>query len=158
MMDERRKAMKVWGIRLIGMFFLVGAILNLFGIITGINPPHGFMGLSWVSSSIEFDIMAWIGTFVFAYIGYHLLKLRSQGRIWALILLWISVLRIVFAFIYTAIKIPAPLTSITLVANYPGHSYTLDKPGIFLVLMGISFLFFAIPTYFLMRKDVKMEF
>jgi hypothetical protein len=147
-----------WIIRLIGISFLFGALLNLFGLITGINPPHGFLGLSWVSPSAQFDIMAWVGVCVIAYIGYRLVRLHPQGRLWALIVLWYTILGFGLTFVYSAIKAPIPLTSIAVTVNFLGHSYKLNKPGSYLILSGIVFLLYATQIYFLMRKDVKMEF
>lgn len=102
--------------------------------------------------------MALIGLCVYVYIAYNLLKLNEQGRIWALVILWISVLRFVFSFIYTVIKSPVSWTSLSMVATYPGHSYILNTPSIFLVSTGIVLLLYALPIYFLMRQDIKLEF
>ena len=158
--------MKKWGIRLISVCFWLGAVATCFDIITKENPPRGFLGISFSlfsgsspeSMTSQLDIMALIGLCVYVYIAYNLLKSNEQGRIWALAILWISVLRFVFSFIYTVIKSPMPWTSISMVANYPGHSYILNAPGIFLVSTGVVLLLYALPIYFLMRKDVKMDF
>jgi hypothetical protein len=155
--------MRRWGIRLIGIFFLFWAISNLFGLIEGIRPPRGFMGidLGITYNGESIGIMAWIGVCVLAYTGLCLLMLNPQGHKWALILLWLSVLKLVLALvliIILSLKSQIVPTSLTTSINYLSYSIKIDKSGSFLAITGISFLFYAIQIYFLMRNEVKTEF
>jgi hypothetical protein len=147
--------MTKWGIRLIAVSFLLGMMLNLFGLITGINPPHGFLGFSWVSPSVQFDIMAWIGLCVNLYIGYHLLKFKDQGRIWALTILWISAFSSVFGLVlfYFGNHL-SPISMVPVTAHYFNYSFKSSL----LLISGIAFALYVIQICFLMSKDVKTVF
>lgn len=155
--------MRKWGIRLIGIFFLFWAISDLVRLIKGIRPPRGFMGvdLGITYNGETIGIMAWIGVCVLVYTGFCLLKLNPQGHKWALILLWLSILKLVLALvliIILSLKSHTSPASLMTSVNYLSYSIKFDKPGSFLALTGVSFLFYAIQIYFLMRNDVKMEF
>ncbi len=158
--------MKKWGVWLISISFFIGAITNYFDIITQRNPPHGFMGFSFFYESglspaslvPQFDVMALIGLCVNLYIAYNLSKFRNDGRIGALIVLWLSTLLLGFSLFYIAIKISTPLTSLGTAVNYLGLSYNINQPGTFLTMAGSVFTFYIIQIYFLMRKDVKAQF
>src|SRR5215510_5940267 len=92
--------MKKWGVRLIGISFLFGAMTIYFNTITKQNPPRGLMGFSFyyasgpspASMTPQLDIVALIGLCANLYVAYNLLRLKNQGRVWALIVLWLSVL------------------------------------------------------------------
>ena len=159
--------MKKWGIRATGVLFLfwgLSALIELIiGLIKGTPSLIGFMGIKWVftyggESIPTIDVMAWIGIYFMLLTGYYLFRLHAEGRVLALIFLWISILRMAFAFVYMAIEIPKPLNSLGVAFNYFSHSYKLNSPGTFLITTGGVFLFYAVQIYFLMRKDVKMEF
>jgi len=155
--------MRRWGIRLIGIFFLFWAISNLFGLIDGTRPPRGFMGidLGITYNGETIGIMAWIGVSVLAYTGLCLLMLNPQGHKWALILLWLSILKLVLALVLVIIlslEAHTSPTSLITSVNYLSYSIKIDKPGSFLAITGVSFLFYAIQIYFLMTNDVKTEF
>jgi hypothetical protein len=155
--------MRRWGIRLLGIFFLFWAISDLVGLIKGTHPPRGFMGidLGITYNGESIGIMAWIGVCVLAYTGFCLLRLNPQGHKWALILLWLSILKLVLALvliIILSLKSQIVPTALTTSINYLSYSIKLDKSGSFLAITGVSFLFYAIQIYFLTRNDVKTEF
>src|SRR6187455_973965 len=95
--------MRKWGVRLIAVSFLFGAITAYIDITIKQNWRPGFLGFSILfmsgsspeSMTSQFNVMALIGLCVNLYIAYQLLKFKSQGRIWALVVLWISALNLV---------------------------------------------------------------
>jgi len=144
--------MKKWGIRLIGMSFLFGAILTLIDTLTG--KSKGFMGFTF-TTPYPIDFMAWIGIYVQAYTGYYLLKLDHQGREWALIILWISAFSSVFGLVILPLKNHvSPFATLSVTSNSLNYTFKSSL----LAVLGSAFLFYAIQIYFLMRNDVKAEF
>jgi FtsH-binding integral membrane protein len=80
------KVMNKWGVRLIGIYFIVWAIHDFFGLLTGQFSKEGFMGI--IINAFGHDIATWIGAFLCLYIGIQLIRFDQRGRRWALILLW----------------------------------------------------------------------
>ena len=161
------KAMKKWGIRAIAMYFLFGAISTLIELIIGLTKGipllKGFMGIKWVithGGEPIMDLMAWIGVCISGYIAYHLFMLHTEGRIGALIILWLSVISAGFGFIFSLIWLGKFSTWNTSYMTFHilNRSIRLESPINLLLLIIIFFLFYAIQIYFLMRKDVKAEF
>lgn len=156
--------MKKWGVRLIGFYFLIGAIFDLLGLVMGTRSKKGFLGLIITNSHAnQVDIMGWIGVFVLAYAGYYLLRLDARGRLWTLIVLWPWV---IISGFYLAWIVLSPTSTFFSNANMSmgWHFFYTDWPGeingpyrIYSLFIGI-FLFYSALTYFLMRKDVKQLF
>jgi len=154
--------MRKWIVRLIGISFLFGAITAYVAIVTKKNPTHGFLGFSFSflsgsspeSMTSQLDIMALIGLCANLYIAYNLLKFKNQGRIWALVVLWLSAFSLVIGLALMSSRNHLSPTEILANFNFLNHSFNLPL----LALAGTTLLFYVIQICFLMRKDVKMEF
>src|SRR5262245_3363092 len=137
--------MKKWGIQLIGIFFLFWAILELIELLTETNSSQGFLEIT-VTTSYPVDLMAWIGVFVLAYTGYHLLRLNSQGHTLALVILGLYALYSGVYFILIVILSTASLTSSTplfITLDFLNKSFKIDNPTA-LITIGALFLFYVI--------------
>ena len=154
--------MKKWGVRLIGMLFLFGAITTYLDIITQRNPPRGFLGMalgfysgpSPEEMTSQLDLMALVGLCIYLYVAYNLLTHKNQGRIGALVVLWLSVFQSVFGLFLLSFKNHVSLTEMPITFELFNRSFSLSL----LAWASTVLLLYAIQIYFLMRKDVKMEF
>lgn len=155
--------MKKWGVWLISISFLVGAVLNYLDVILQKNPSYGFVGFHFQYNSgpspsalvPQFDPMALVGLCVNLYIAYNLFKFRNDGRVWALVVLWLYALNFMVWFVLFCIKNHvSPFSMIDFSVSF--SNYIFNCPLI--LLSGVPFLFYIIQVYFLMRKDVKAEF
>ena len=153
--------MKKKGVRLVGVFFVVWAIHNFFGLLTGQLSKKGFMGL--IIESGGHDIAPWIGACLFLYIGVQLIRLDPRGRLWALTFLWLSVIVLGFYLAWIVLSPTSNFFSNTDMSII-WHFFYTDWPGEikgpynnYSVFIGV-FLFYSALTYFLMRKDIKQLF
>jgi hypothetical protein len=153
--------MNKWGVRLVGVFFVVWAVHDFFGLLTGQLSQKGFMGL--IIENNGHDIAPWIGAFLIIYIGVQLIRLDQKGRLWALILLWLRVVVLGFFLAWTALSPTSNFFSKTDMSVVL-HVFYTDWPGvirgpnsIYLLFVG-TFLFHSALTYYLMRKDVIQLF
>ncbi|MBC7877379.1 MAG: hypothetical protein H7Y59_09445 [Anaerolineales bacterium] len=152
--------MRKLGIYLIGILFLLQALSDLIALITGTHSPTGFMGITYVIP-YQFDVMGWVGVLIQAYVGFCLLRLDNQGRIWALVVLWpaviLSGLFLVILIISSVLHLSL-LTSISWTLNIFNKSLRIDGPVIRFLLSAIFFLFYTVQVCLLTSRDVKMEF
>ena len=165
--------MNKWGVRLVGWYFIIRAILTAVGLI--LSPTHagGFFGI-YMDNSISFnlpignctfpqiDFMALWETFFLFLVGYYILRFQSRARLTALIVLWPSTIYYGFYFILMTLAAifsffdPEAEASATL--RFFKWSRDVNDPLILLLAFTGFFLFYSIPTYLLMRKDVKHLF
>lgn len=151
--------MNKWGVRLIGLFFIVWAMQLAIRLITGNHPPHGFLFL--VVDIDGIDLAAWIGVCVLVCIGYRLLALDPRSRFWALIMLWFLSIGYGWYFLKTIISVFSHSSLDPITLNFwpsQWNSPKLESTEIQLGVTLATFLYFAIPLYYLLRKDVKQLF
>jgi len=166
------KAMSKWGVRLVGGYFFVRAILTAYGLILSPFDAGGFFGFRFtdVSYSLPFfgsgesliDIMALAEVVAFLLIGYFLLHYNSIARLAALIILWPPTIVNGFYFILMSLVAIFSLfdseakASATL--RFFQWSRHVNDPLILLLAFTGFFLFYSTPIYLLMRKDIKALF
>ena len=164
--------MNKWGVRLVGGYFFVRAILTAYGLILSPFNTGGFFGLSItdVSYTLPFfgsgesliDTMALAEVIAFLLIGYFLLRYNSIARLAALIILWPPTIVYGFYFILMSlVAIFSPFDSEAKASStlrFFQWSRHVDDPLILLLAFTGFFLFYSIPLYFLMRKDTKALF
>ncbi|MCC6568127.1 MAG: hypothetical protein IT315_02705 [Anaerolineales bacterium] len=153
-----------WGVRLIGLLFIFEAAWDLYILFTAQNNAIRFVG---ISGGIHYgdkyvEILAWIAACLFAYIGYRLLTLHTEGRTWALIILWPAA---ILSGISLALFMILPILSFASSKEISMGLYlfnnklrSITNPNSVLLIIGLFFLFYAIQVWFLMRQDVKNEF
>ncbi len=159
MKDEWSRTLNVWGVRLLGVFFLLWSLLDFVELITGTRSRKGFLGLHVDIGGL--DIMTWIGVYVLSYTGYHLLKLNSQGRNWALIIFWPSMIVTGLYFLLAVISSISSSrfdTNLSTTLNLFKFQWAIEDTVTLLIVLGGMFLLNSIPLFFLMRKDVKNLF
>lgn len=157
--------MKKWGVRLIGFYFLIRAVSEVYQLITGTRHAKGFFGIYLRSNnnSIDaIDIMAWIGVYILIYTGIQLIRFDRRGRTWALILFWpsvifmgtlfmVSLISFFYPSIYEDLHIPiAPTLSL--------FKRKAETPFEIFLFLGFGFSYCLIPLYYLLRKDTKALF
>jgi hypothetical protein len=153
--------MKKWGVRLIACLFFIRAISGAYNLIAYIGPAGSFSG--WVMEfngwNINTDFMGWVELVIPVYIGFQLLRFNPSGRFWALTILWLATLSLGGFLIWLSV-----LVAQAFYYNKPmNFSHTnwfgeIRGPIPFLLFLASIFVFYAIPTYYLMRKDVKQLF
>lgn len=153
--------MSKWGVRFVGVFFILWAIHDFFGLLTGRFSKEGFMGI--IVDAFGHDIAPWIGAFLCLYIGIQLIRLNPKGRRWALFLLWLWVIVSGFYLVWVALSPTSNFFSDVNMSiewrffytNWPGE---IKSPyNNYMMYIGL-FLFYSDITYFLMRKGVKRLF
>ena len=143
--------MKKWGVRLIGIFFLMTAAYYL------LKAYHDYFLLPTDAPMTDFWEMDLLYAVVFLYPGIQLLRFRPSGHGCALNVLWMLVL----------------LTGLVIIAAgkivydyYTGEIYfggptwlAENLRPIVVILLPIGLLFFfLIPINFLYREDVELLF
>jgi hypothetical protein len=150
--------MNKWGVRLIALLFIILAISNVYRLVTGTGRSSDDLGIAYNGKPVY--IMAGIWAGIYFYTGFHLLKFHQKGRDWALFLLWpstilvglvcILVITVSVLSLYTRTALPIDLN--------PRWGSQINNPiSVSIIFIG-GFLLIFIPTYFLMRKDVKQLF
>jgi hypothetical protein len=171
--------MNKWGVRLAGWYFIIWALLTAIGFM--LSPTHagGFFGVYMYNSGSytlpiigsgaipQLDLMA-LGKSIFLVLaGYFILRLQSPARVAALTVLWPSV--IIHGFIFVLVLAGAIYdlfagrnsggdyyaTFYFFQTNWPGK---ITDPILLNLIFTGRFLLSLIPTYILMRKDVKRLF
>ena len=163
--------MNKWGVRLIGYYFFARAILTAYGLILSPYNAGGFFGfqsinasysLPFFGSGTQIDFLALGEVIALLFIGYYILRLNSTARGTALLILWpptiyygiyfvLMTLVAIFSFFSPEAKASATLT-------FFQWSRDVNDPVILALAHAGFFLFYSIPTYLLMRKDVKQLF
>ncbi len=152
-----------WGVRLIGLLFIFEAVWDLYYLFTDGNNAVRFVGFSGgISYGDNYtEILAWIIACALAYIGYRLLRFHTEGRAWALIILWpTAVLSGISLLVFMILPIASFASSkeISMKLYVFDKSFEINDPVSVLLIFGSFFLFYAIQVWFLMRRDVKIEF
>lgn len=150
-------------IYLIAILFLLLALSDLVGLLTGSRSEKGFLGLDlgFTMDGQELDIMGWVGVFVQLYIGYQLFRLSSEGRSCALILLWIWTIGVgitICIVFMLLIMSPSRVTEFSPATFWFFDYMAQIDLGVGLLICFIVLIFYSIPLYFLSRKDIKALF
>jgi hypothetical protein len=101
---------------------------------------------------------------ILVYASFQLLRFHQSGRNWALSIFGLSILASGLGLIFiVVISINAfyTQTSYPFTLNFPGVTMFSEVDGSIayvVFLIGIIMLFYFVPAYFLMRKDVKQLF
>lgn len=166
--------MNKWSVRLAGWYFIIWALLTAIGFI--LSPTHagGFFGI-YMNNSVSYslpiigsgaipqiDLMALGKSIFLLLVGYFILQFQSSARFAALIVLWpitiyhgiyfsLVTIAAIFSFFYSGTQASATM-------KFLQWSREVKDPIILALAFAGFFLFYAIPTYFLMRKDVKRLF
>ena len=153
--------MKKWGVRLIGIYFFVWAISGVYNLIAYTGPAGSYTG--WVMEfggwSINTDFMAWLELIILVSIGFQLLRFQPSGRFWALTVLWLVTLLLGGVLIWmTALVAKAFYYNETMELSHTNWFGEIRGPIPVLVFLAGAVVLYFIPTYFLMRKDVKQLF
>ena len=158
--------MNKWGVRLIALLFVIRVILHAYNLITYTGPAGSYSG--WVMEfgewNINTDFMAWAEIIILAYAGFQLFRFQPSGRYWALFTLWISTLVSgVFLVRITGVAIWAfyqrePIEAYFTVKFWNTVGTKVDGVIPLLLVYVGNFVFYLVPTYYLMRKDVKQLF
>jgi len=153
--------MKKWGVRLIGLLFFIRAISDIYALITYTGPAGSFTG--WVMEfsrwNVNTDFMGWVEIAILIYAGVQLLRFHPSGRLATLALLWVATLSLGGFLIWMTV-----LVTKSFYFNEPielSHTSWFGEvrgPIPFLLLVFGAFVIYAIPTYYLTRKDVKQLF
>lgn len=143
--------MKKWGVRLIGVFFLIAAAYNVisavenYSLLTADTPTPDFWG---------FDLVYAI---VYLYPGIQLLRFHPSGRGCALNVLWLLVL---LSGILLVVFASAVYRHYTGEIDFGGPKWVAEnlRPiAIILTPVGLLF-FFLVPINFLLGEDVERLF
>lgn len=150
--------MNKWGVRLISVYLFIWAISDFYNLITGNELIGIFIGfdLGLNRDGIPIHVMAWVEALVLVYAGVQLLRFRSSGRYGALTVLLLYTLRAGGYLIWMII-----ITAFSFIDSEFRFSFSLVDgigPITFLFDMVILFVYYFIPTYYLMRRDVKQLF
>lgn len=140
--------MKKWGVRLIGVLFLLWAVKDTFALADGTS--NGF--LKYVVGDIWIDVSTPIQICLFLYAGFQVIRLDKSGRTWALIMLFWNILWSGLALFF--------LFSIPINGTLMFHSIFGDlnaSQGVIINIVWIT-LMFLIPLFYLLRKDIKALF
>ena len=163
--------MNKWGVRLVGFYFFVRAILTAYGLILSPFNAGGFFGfrlgnasysLPFFGSGDAIDILALQEVVALLLVGYFLLRFNSTARLAALIVLWPPTIYHGIYFILMTLGAISSFfdsgatTSATL--TFFQWSRDVNDPLILLLAFTGFFLFYSIPIYLLMRKDAKTLF
>ncbi|MFZ5880072.1 MAG: hypothetical protein ACOY0R_11935 [Chloroflexota bacterium] len=152
--------MKKWGVRLIGILFLLQAISTTIAYANGISPS--FSGYVEVDN-VKLDITTPILICLFLYAGFQLARCKESGRIWALILLWPSVIASLLFFVEALVTYNSPIVAgkwkigLEVFWLWGQEKTILDSP-IRVFVVGLFMIFYLVPLYYLLRKDVKALF
>jgi hypothetical protein len=153
--------MNKWGVRLIAGLFFIRVISGIYNLITYTGPAGSYT--TWVMEfggwKMNTDFMGWVELLILVYIGFQLLRFKPSGRFWALTVLWLETIFLGGFVIWMSV-----LAAKAFYYNEPmSFSHTtwfgeISGPIPFLLFFCGAFVFYAIPTYYLMRKDVKQLF
>ncbi len=164
MKDERGKTLNHWGVRLIGCYFFILAVSDVYKLITGTRHTKGFMGidLGITHNGESIDVMAWIGVYILFYTGFQLMRFYGRGRTWALIMLWPSTIFLGALFVASIISVFSPPVYKSLSSSFsmswPWCQCRAETPLEILSFLGLAFAYYLIPLYFLLRTNTKVLF
>ena len=160
--------MSKWGVRLIGVGFLVWAAINVYSLIRNPGYSGGFpvihLYLYTYNGIGQVDLMGWIGVAILCYIGFYLIRFNRKGRTWALIILWPNAIIFTVAMIATCVSFfSQPVLqylSHSIFSSYTWQSLSeqYDTSVKLMYLFGMAFLLSVVPLYYLLRKDTKSLF
>lgn len=151
--------MNKWGVRLIGCYFLIWAISDLVELIIGTHSKKGFMGFYIEIGGL--DIAPWIGVCILFYTVFQLVRFDNSGRIWALIMLWPYTIIWGALFIAALVSFFSPPVRERLSSSFTWTWTMVPKPEPpvgFSLFVGVVFINFLVPLYYLLRKNTKALF
>ena len=154
--------MNKWGVRLIAVYLFAWAISDFYKLLTDNENMGDFLGLESYGTPVP--IMGWIEVVIYIYAGIQLLRFKPSGRNWALFIFGLlSLFSGAFLVVMVAVWINSyfTLAEFPLTFDFPGSAW-LGEIGTSIIsmalLVGLILFFYFLPTYFLMRKDVKRLF
>jgi len=157
--------MNKWGVRLIAVYFCVWAIFDFYTLTTGNGKTNGFLGfeLAVSQNGKPVDVMAWLQAFVFMGVAVRLLSFEPGGRYWALFVFWIKSIKSAGFLVWMIVVsindfYKTDIPNLALKINIPIWVGELKGFSVALFYFVVFLIFYFIPTYFLMRKDVKCLF
>ena len=154
------------GVRLIGIFFFIRAVADVYGLITHTRSAEGFLGF-YMNFNDDgkpiIDIMAWVGVVIMIYVCFQLFRFHPSGRNWALTIYWLLLLEGAGYSIWLIISWVKDFfggKDFSFALNINNPVWQGEVSGLFAILLyfGVVVVFIFIPVYFLMRKDVKQLF
>jgi hypothetical protein len=152
--------MNKWGVRLIAVFLFIWAISDLHNLITGNELTPVFIGFDLMLNrdGIPIHVMAWVEALVLVYAGVQLLRFNPCGRYGALTMLLINTIRAGGYLIWMIVIMVVGLYHSG--SDFWWQFSLVDGVSYFsfLFAMVIFFVYYFIPTYYLMRRDVKQLF
>ena len=152
--------MNKWGVRLIAVYLFVWAISDLYNLIAGNELTPVFIGfdLRLNRDGIPIHVMVWVEGLVLVYAGIQLLRFNPSGRYGALAILLLNTIRAGGYLIYM-------IAIMAMGLYHSGSDFwwqfsLVDGVSYFTFLFGtvIFFVYYFIPTYYMMQKDVKRLF
>ena len=154
-------ALAKWGVRLIGFLLFVGAISDFYKLITGTRQIQGFLGfdLGLNHDGKPIDVMGWLGVVILIYVGVQLLRFQPSGRYWALFIFLVSTLLLVVNLVwFIGLFTTASSGGTRIDIANPQWLDEKSRPIAAILLFVGVIVFYCVPAYFLMRKDVKQLF
>jgi hypothetical protein len=166
METKGEKTMNKWGVRLIACLFFIRAISDIYELIANTGSAEG-SSLGWrviIGGANLSSFMAWVEIIILVFAGVQLLRFQPSGRYWALFTLWISTLVSGVFLIRMIVGVTKAFYQHEPIEAYFTISFG-DTVGnkvegvipLLLLFVG-AFVFYLVPVYFLMRKDVKQLF
>jgi len=159
------------GVRFVGFYFFVRAILTAYELILNPYNAGGFFGIQSVGASYslpffgsgtQIDFLALGEVSALLFIGYYLLRFNPTVRNAALLVLWPSTIYYGIYFVLMTLVLifsffsPDATASATL--SFFQWSRDVNDPLVLALTHAGLFLFYFIPLYILMRRDVKRLF
>lgn len=150
--------MKKWGVRLIGILFLLWAISEGIALANGTSRAPFY----FVTDNIRLNVITPIEICLLLYISVQLMLFAKNGRTWALIMLSWAVLRIgvvlVFILSWAAFNTPLKLGNYQVAYKLDMGFIKPDSPLLISISAIGMFIVILTSLYFLLRKDVKALF
>lgn len=154
--------MNKWGVRLIALLFIILAVSDVYGVITGARNGQSFTRFH--INVLGIDFMPWVEIVILVYAGIQLLRFQPSGRYSALFIFGLAILASGIGLILIVVVLIDSLisgTSFPLTTNIRGNNWFSEPGGsvVYVVLLAVVLIIiYFIPAYFLMRKDVKQLF
>ncbi len=151
--------MKKWGVRLIGILFLLWAVSSFIDWLRG--SEEGFLG--FYINIFGSNISPLVEVFILLYTSYYIFKFDKRGRIWALILLWPSSIASLLFFIKTLVTYNSPIVVVKWTVGLEvfwlqGQEKTILDMPIRVLVVGLFMILSLAALYYLLRKDIKALF
>jgi len=146
-MHKKELKMKKWGVRLIGILFLLLAIGDASSLMGGTS--NGF--IIYTLGGIRLDITNIITFCLNSYIGFQLIRVNNSGRILAILILWWGILSSACVFIFSLSATKPNQILDTRVGEIDAFLYII-------LFFAATIAMYSMLLYYLERKDIKALF